>query len=72
MMVVEFTSEPTFSHGIPQRLFSGSPYEPDVDQWSYDVAPDDQQFLMFRDLDRRGSIFVVVNFFEELKAKVGN
>ncbi len=40
----------------------------------YDVSPDDQRFVMLRriiDNDAQ-QLVVVENFFEELKAKVGN
>ncbi len=40
----------------------------------YDVTPDDQRFVMIRDLggQEASELIVVENFFEELKAKVGN
>ena len=37
------------------------------------LAPDDQRFVMVRNLFRaEGEVIVVEDFFEELKAKVGN
>ena len=42
----------------------------------YDVTPDDRRFLMIRPIeavsDRTVELVLVENFFEELKAKVGN
>ena len=40
----------------------------------YDVTPDDQHFVMIRVRGVAGSeqLIMVENFFEELKAKVGN
>ena len=40
----------------------------------YDVTPDDQRFVMIRlgGSGNAGELIVVENFFEELKAKVGN
>ena len=40
----------------------------------YDLTPDDQRFVMIRNpcADEAGELIVVDNFFEELKAKVGN
>ena len=41
----------------------------------YDVSPDDQRFLMIRDLDdgeEAAELVVVENLFEGLKATVGN
>ncbi len=38
-----------------------------------DVTPDDQRFVMIRNRGgEEGELIVVENFFEELKAKVGN
>ncbi len=39
---------------------------------SYDVTPDDQRFVMIRERADAGELIAVENFFEELKAKVGN
>ncbi len=40
----------------------------------YDVTPDGQRFVMIRNVgvEERSELIVVENFFEELKAKVGN
>ncbi len=40
----------------------------------YDVTPDDQRFVMIRNrgAEEENELIVVENFFEELKAKVGN
>jgi len=40
----------------------------------FDVAPDDQRFVMIRyqGLEADTELIVGENFFEELKAKVGN
>ena len=40
----------------------------------YDVTPDDQRFIMIRQLgeDTAGELFLVQNFFEELKRLVPN
>ncbi len=40
---------------------------------SYDVTPDDQRFVMIRNLgaEEATELIVVENYFEELKAKVG-
>ena len=60
--------------GVPEVLFSG-PY-PDNPGWtrprSYDVTPDGERFLMTKLPDDRPhpQVVVVLNWFEELKAKV--
>jgi serine/threonine-protein kinase len=72
MMAIDIESEPTFSVGIPKRLFSTDEY---VDSpLSYSVSPDGQRFLMFKpvtgtesgDADGQLSLRVVLNWFEEL------
>jgi hypothetical protein len=53
-------------------LASGSPGIPSV---AYDVSPDGQRFLMIKPrqgVEQRRAVTVVLNWFEELKAKVGN
>jgi serine/threonine-protein kinase len=72
---VPIQTAPTFSAGLPTKLFDGryvaSPF------WrSYDISPDGRRFLMIK-ADTAGeqpstpaSMVVVLNWFEELKAKV--
>ena len=83
MWVVEVESAATFTHGTPAVLFE-SP-----GQWSgsaqtgntYDIAPDDQRFLIAtqgrvdgggQDGDAGPARVLVNNFFEELKRMVPN
>ncbi len=74
-MSVDVLPGPTFVSGEPRALFSlvgiraGYRSHP-----QYDVAPDDQRFVMIRNrgVEEAGELIVVENFFEELKAKVGN
>jgi serine/threonine-protein kinase len=59
------------SPGIPSVALDG-PYRP---RDHYDVSPDGQRFLMIKPrqgVERRRAVTVVLNWFEELKAKVGN
>jgi serine/threonine-protein kinase len=70
MVVAEIQSDPTFAVGERRVLFSWG----DLDNDRFDVAPDDQRFLFVRsraELSERFELVVVENFFEELKAKVG-
>ena len=78
MLVVEIATEPTLRAGRPRVLFEG-PYEMDVAQFNrsalpnYDVSLDGERFLMVTRGDSEASAFsinVVLNFFEELKARV--
>ena len=49
-------------------------YRSNFQHQMYDVSPDDQRFVMIRNLgaEEASELIVVENFFEELKAKVGN
>ncbi len=71
LIAVEVILDPTFAMGERRVLFSMRPYRNVPGH--YDVTEDDR-FVMIR---RRGAqtaseLIVVENFFEELKAKVGN
>jgi Tol biopolymer transport system component len=74
MMVVEITSQPSFSVGKPKVLFEG-PYEPTpATAPNYDVSLDGQRFLMLKPNEQTQSaptqVNVVLNWFEELKRRV--
>ena len=73
-MVVEVLTGTTFVTGERRALFSAQGYRPSVLHQFYDVTPDDQRFVMIRNPagEDAGELIVVENFFEELKAKVGN
>ena len=64
----------TFNTGEQRPLFSLDGYVNYRHRQSYDVTADDQRFLMirFRDRGSASELVLVENFFEELKAKVGN
>ena len=53
----------------PRLLFEGD-YVADSEARNYDIAPDGQRFLMIKRPQVR-TINVVVNWFDELKAKIG-
>ncbi len=74
LMVVEVLPGPTFVTGEHRVLFSVQAFRSAGFHQYYDVGPDDQRFVMIRDpsSDDAGELIVVENFFEELKAKVGN
>ncbi len=81
MIAATISVQPTFSVASRQTLFKLPPgvYRT-ISHQAYDVAPDDRRFLMIRaagasakDADTRTStanIVVVMNWLEELKAKV--
>jgi len=70
-MVVEMTG-PTLTPGSPRPLFSLAGYRAARNRQQYDVAPDDQRFVMIREVGTKASAEVVYveNWFEELEAKV--
>jgi serine/threonine-protein kinase len=70
-MVVEL-SGPTFLPGTPRTLFSLTGFRSARNRQQYDVAPDDQRFVMIREVGAKASpeVFYVENWFEELEAKV--
>jgi len=75
IMSVSVQTTPMFTTGNPTKLFEG-PYFLAPGSGSYDVSVDGQRFLMIKDntagdqTTTSGSIVVVLNWFEELKAKL--
>jgi hypothetical protein len=71
MVVADVLAGSTFSLGERRVLFPLGALR--TNRW--DVAPDDQRFIFERlgsAGGESGDLIVVENFFEELKAKVGN
>ena len=60
-------TSPTFRVGTPTKLFEAR-YKAAYDA-SFDVAPDDQRFLMIKPsaAEEARTLHVVLNWFEELK-----
>ena len=74
MIVVDVTTEQTFSAGTPRVLFEGV-YLGAGGQGlaQYDVSPDGDRFVMIQPVEGVGGmsqINVVLNWFEELKQRV--
>ncbi len=63
---VEVTTGPSFTHGRQTRLFSVEDFLGDPNHWVYDVASDDQRFLMLQRRPGAGSVVWVENWFTEL------
>ncbi len=79
MIAAQLTTEPAFNRGEQRTLFSrGSEYVRGSNYTAYDVSPDDQRFVMIRRTINAAQgqdstrLMLVENWFEELKAKVGN
>ena len=69
-MVVPVESDPTFTPGQPEVLLDATAYL-GQNTPGYDVSPDGRRFLMTKPLVPTVSeITAVVNWFEELKARV--
>ena len=67
MMVVDIETETDFIAGTPRVLFE-APFPVSSD---FDITPDGQRFLMIRIGEQQaGQINIVLNWFEELKARV--
>jgi serine/threonine-protein kinase len=77
MMVVDVETSPSFRAGAPRMLFEGDPdwASGDISGTTYDVAPDDQRFVMARAAGSgeeapKPVVVLVNNFVEELKARI--
>ena len=75
MMAVPVLTATSFSAANPTKLFEG-PYLTGIPGRVFDVSLDDQKFLMIKDpqaspdVANRASIVVVLNWLEELKARL--
>jgi hypothetical protein len=74
LMVVEVVPGATFVTGERRVLFSIQGFLSAAVHQQYDVTPDDRRFVMIRNIGEQeaSELIVVENFFDELKAKVGN
>lgn len=78
MMVVDVETTTAFRAGTPRKLFDADPgwLFADLSGLFYDVAPDDQRFVLATVAPAEGEeavgpgVVLVNNFFEELRARV--
>jgi eukaryotic-like serine/threonine-protein kinase len=70
MVVVDLSRGPAQA-GPPRALFSLEGYRLSTNYTWFDVHPDDQRFLMVRELPGSNRLIVVENVFEELRARAG-
>ena len=72
LVAVDVPPGPTFSPGLPRRLFPLAGFRDARNRQQYDVSPDDSRFLMIRELGGGESreVIYVENWLTELKAKV--
>ena len=74
LVVAEVMTDPTFAVVGEQVLFDITGHQSDLEHRRYDVTPDGKRFLMIRNVPLEGqgeNPVLVLNFFEELRAKVG-
>ncbi len=75
LVAVQVETEIVFEIGERQVLFQTEGWRrASAARHYYDITPDDQRFIMIRDLGSAltTDVIIVENFFEELKAKVGS
>ncbi len=73
LVVVQVATDPTLSAGQQEVLFSMDDYLPGAGYPAYTVSPDDRRFVMLRIEDRaRAVTYLVTNWFEELRERMGN
>ena len=74
IMVVDVTTDPTFTRSQPRSLFESREFGGSIPVRSYDLAPDGQRFVMYRlgqaDPQPVTGIHVVQNWFTELERLV--
>jgi hypothetical protein len=75
MMVVDVTTQPTFSASTSKVLFEGQYWTPGPQSLAqYDVSPDGQRFLMIQGVGEGeggpSQIQVVLNWHQELLQRV--
>ena len=72
LMATPIGPGPTFEAGVPQPLFSVREYRTAQNRHQYDVAPDDDRFLMIKESPHEfGDLVYVENWLTELREKVG-
>ncbi len=69
LVAVEVRTSPAFTVGARKVLFPVHRYESSANNREWDVTPDDQTFVFFRQ-SGAGELNLVLNWFEELKARM--
>ena len=71
MMVAELQTMPSFAVTERRELFEDT-FDRNVDHRNYDVHPVTGEFLMIKGTEVVSELVIVLNWFEELKERVGN
>jgi serine/threonine-protein kinase len=69
-MAADIQTAPAFSVGARHQLFEDS-YEKNPDHANYDIHPGTGHFIVVRGTDEQTDLVVVVNWFKELRERVG-
>jgi dipeptidyl aminopeptidase/acylaminoacyl peptidase len=69
LVAVEVQTEPVFSLGAREVLFEGT-YRTGLQHTNYDIDPASGEFLMLKSAEQATSLVVVLNWFEELRARM--
>jgi hypothetical protein len=71
MVAIDIVPGPGLVTGVPHALFSIAGYRTARNRQQYDVAPDDQHWVMIKDLTDapHGKIVLVENWLQELQRK---
>ena len=75
LVAAQVSTDRGFAAGMQEVLFSVAGYQRNPADAIYDVNPDDERFVMFRMGDEDGAsaeAYLVVNWFEELRQRMGN
>ncbi len=72
LVAVEVATRPTFAAGTERVLFSVAGYQLGPMNHSYAVSPDDQRFVMLEPVEGRRELVLVLNWFEEMRQRVGS
>ncbi len=74
LVAVQVTGDPTFVAGQQEVLFPMDGYLPARGHAMYDVSHDDRRFVMLRINEGAvsGEVYLVTNWFEELRQRMGN
>jgi Tol biopolymer transport system component len=67
---VSVQTSPAFSASSPTVLFSGR-YIGNPNHTNYDIEPDGRRFVVLKSGDEHADLVVVLNWFQELKQRVG-
>jgi len=67
---VTVQTSPSFAASSPKVMFRGR-YLANNNHTNYDIAPDGHRFVMLKPSDDHADLVVVLNWFQELKARAG-